>query len=175
MKKFVYLISVFLLVFNSLSFNTSAQQRNIEGKTLPFSEDWQSGDYTTNNWQVNSDMISVITSVGNEGPSLRFHKPTYLNEVLNLTSDTIDATSNNIGHVFLTFDLMHSTDFPPAEDYFIIQISNGLNWISIDSIPLPEEFEWINYKYDLADYALNKTFQVRFQTTGQVSEFSWSW
>ncbi len=165
MKKSILLLT-HLLVF---TFYTSAQFQN-ENKpmfsdTLLF-EDWSSGGFATNQWQVDSSGLLAwrITNVtGNPAPSAICDQSSIVTYSLSMTSKQIPGTNN---YTELRYDIYFS-DSSNSIAEFSAELYDGNYWHAIDIIDCSGgSFPWTTRVLNISDYCHNN-FKIRFRFFGE--------
>ncbi|MCB5271734.1 MAG: hypothetical protein LHW56_07795 [Candidatus Cloacimonetes bacterium] len=134
--------------------------------SLPFTEDWASGSFATNQWTKESSNW-VVTSTGYPTPSASFDwSPQSQNYSSALTSHDFDATG--MSSVEFSFDLFLDNDNDSVENVMSWQIWNGNTWITLGSYSsLNGDLPWTHYSYDVSAHASNRIFKIRYLASGE--------
>ncbi len=170
----IVLIALFLtLINNTLTGQPVFVQkppvpRSPLNNTLPFTEDWESQSFTTNNWSISGNEWVIDTINGNGGSSAKFEGSSGLtNYNAELTSDWIDSV--NTGRIFVLFDVMLTDIAETGTEWFYLEVYNGSQWKKIDSLSNTGSFLWESKQYEISELVKYKTFKIRFETKGQQS------
>ena len=138
------------------------------GSSLPFYEDWSSGDFETNGWTVNGNHWLISTSIGNPSPSLVFNS-----EIINTSYDETVASmvfiTDTISflNTFLTFDYTSEANQPPyPNEYLIIESWDWMNntWVAIGGHELRNDYTYHHDKIWLP--GKENVFAIRFRCKG---------
>ncbi|MCF7793729.1 MAG: T9SS type A sorting domain-containing protein [Candidatus Cloacimonetes bacterium] len=137
---------------------------------LNFMEDWESGDFTTNNWTFqNNDPgnWTIYPSMGNPGSSARFGaNPPLMNYEYVLISQEFDASQ--LTQVMLDYDIKSMFMMAGTNQMSIEVRPVGGDWTSLvtyDSA-IPAVGDWQHDEFDISQYAAGTNFQIGFRTTG---------
>jgi len=170
------LVTALIILMVIISENSNAQiittQKTTQtiGYDLPFFEDWHWGDFETHQWQRDSDNWQIDTQTGNDAPTAKFHRtPILTNYSRNLTSNVFNGNLLNVGRIFLLFDLKLTDNNENVSELFSIQVFDGSNWNTIDSLSNDGSFDWTNYSYDISNWAIGNEFKIRFRASGEQS------
>ncbi|MBW6515226.1 MAG: choice-of-anchor D domain-containing protein [Candidatus Cloacimonetes bacterium] len=136
---------------------------------LPFTETWDSGDLTTNNWFAESTHWSVFATFGNPQPSARFYySPSVYDYDISLISWNLDAVG--IDNVTAQFDIYFSSYSTATIEQMSFEVFDGTTWQHVmtmnnqgGSIP------WTTVDFDISEHAGNREFKIRFRAEGGYS------
>lgn len=139
---------------------------------LPFTEDWASNLFTTNNWVAGASNWNNYSSLGNPSPTARFSwNPQVTDYSIPLTSFAF----NGVGHdaIKLAFDLSLDNYSTDAINQMSVEVWDGTTWNTVDTFSC-EDYDgagwgFIRYFYDISAYAANREFKVRFLAFGEDS------
>jgi hypothetical protein len=127
-----------------------------------FFEDWSSGSFATNQWQVDSSGLLVwrITNVtGNPAPSAIIDQSSILSASLSMTSKQIPGTNH---YTELSYDIYFS-DSSNVNAELAAELYDGNVWHSMDIIDLSGgSFPWTTRILNISDYCHNN-FKIRFR------------
>lgn len=137
---------------------------------IPFLEDWQSGSFETNNWTTDSENWAVKSSVGNDSPSVSFHRsPIETYYSYSLTSSLFDANDLSVGHIVFKFDLKLDDATESGTEFLKLKVKDSMNWITLDSISNSGSFDWTTYTFNIEEYTIGHQFQIAFEAEGNNS------
>ncbi|MCF8229793.1 MAG: T9SS type A sorting domain-containing protein [Bacteroidales bacterium] len=143
-----------------------------ESYSIPFEEEWNSGDFETNNWTFDPSQGNWVVTAddGNPAPTAKFKNapPLWSTYSYSLVSPPVEDTSPS-GDIGLSFDLYLASGFASSTEYMKIFVLNETEWILLDSIPETFDINWEKYQYDITEYAKGKTTQIRFEAGGSNS------
>lgn len=160
MKKSILLL-INLLVF---AICTMAQFQNgknpMMSDTLLF-EDWSSGSFITNQWQLStfdSSALTITNVDGNPPPSAKFILYEFF-QVGSMTSKEITGTNN---YTELRYDI-YLSDSSNSAVGFVAEIWDGVVWHSMDVVDgNGGSFPWTTRVVNISDYCHNN-FKIRFR------------
>ncbi len=141
---------------------------------LPFFEDWESHDFSTNNWTISGNEWEIDTTTGNNGASAKFNGSILLtNYLATLTSDWLNAVHTS--QIYLKYDLM-LTDLQQTEtECLVTELFDGTGWIAIDSVFNNGSFSWQSYHRNITTLVKCTDFKIRFTAKGVQSNNIQSW
>jgi hypothetical protein len=146
---------------------------------IPFSENWDSGFFTGNNWLVQGPGWMVNENEGNEVPSACFSPDTLLQDYSSaLMSYPFCGIGFTEGRIWLDFDLQLSSNGSSGTETIKVQIWDWINreWKTLAMFTNKQgNFQWTAEHINLSRYALNKVFRIRFMTAGVQFTDSDSW
>ncbi len=136
---------------------------------LPFTEDWASGSFLTNNWTPGSTNWFVTSGTGNPIPSATFSwTPSVQNYSIPLTSFRFDGS--DLPFMKLKFDLYLDNYSTLAENLMSWEVWDGSVWTTLGTVSsLDDDFDWTSYEADITSYAAGHEFQIRFRAHGEDS------
>lgn len=139
---------------------------------LPFTEEWNSGDFTTNHWTKTSDNWIITSAKGNPPPAARFNfAPNITNYSADIRTHLLDAT--NYSKVYLAYDIAY-------EDYqwntgtleqfeVVVLLENENSWVAASYNNQNGSFDYINEVIDISGMAAGQIIRVYFRAFGQDS------
>ena len=134
---------------------------------LPFTEEFNTGLFETNQWTPGGDNWRIAGQMGNPYPSAEFYPwPGLMDYAQPLTSSSIIATGIIDGKIYLEFDLDHAPVNPTGTEFIAIELYDGSNWIRLDEIANTKIITWERKKYDITWFVKDKLFNVRFLAFG---------
>lgn len=140
---------------------------------LNFMEDWESGDFDTNNWTFNNNQQGnwiICDFMGNPGNSARFGaNPPLMNYEFILISQEFDATQTT--QVIFDYDIKSMFMMAGTNQMSIEVRPVGGDWISLvtyDSA-IPAVGDWQHDEFDVSQFVAGTNFQIGFRTTGTNS------
>lgn len=145
----------------------------IWGDELPFFEDWEEGDFETQNWEVNSENWQIFNTGDDNGFSAKFSWSPVLDSVYyeSITTTFINADSILVGNFYIDYDLKLEDVSSTASEYLITEVKSSLweNWVAIDTVKNEGSFDWTNKHKLILRGARSNVFQIRFVATGTNS------
>lgn len=134
---------------------------------LPFTEEFNTGLFETNQWTRGGDNWRIAGQMGNPYPSAEFYPwPGLTDYAQPLTSSSIIATGIIDGKIYLEFDLDHSPVNPTGTEFLAIEVFDGSNWIRLEEIDNLKIITWETKKYDITWFVKGKLFNIRFLAFG---------
>jgi len=137
---------------------------------LPFTEDWTSGTFNTNEWSFSPSQgnWSINLSSGNPEPSAKFfYSPAVTNYSYSLLSPVINL--NGAVNMTLTFDLSLSDYAYNGNEHLTVWVLEGTEWTEVDDFSNTNDIDWTSFTYEFLDFSGNQT-QIRFEATGVNSD-----
>ena len=149
------------------------------GFSLPFTEDWSSGSFDENNWEVDGSNWTISGSVGNPPPSAVFNwDPVQTEYSMILESYPLLGDSINGGEIYLDFDLKLSVFQPTGSEKMHIMVWNwtSQSWHIVKTLSNAEgDIPWTTNKVDITPYAVGEVFKIAFLAEGENSINIVSW
>lgn len=135
--------------------------------TIPFTENWNSGDFTANNWAT-GPVWAVVSNFGNPSPAARFHwSPSLTNYESSLTSWGVDA--QYFQEVTVQFDLHLNNYSSTGGEWLSFEVYDGFEWQTIQSWNNTASIPWITITQEVSEYAARRVFLLRFRAHGANS------
>jgi hypothetical protein len=148
------------------------------GFELPFTENWDAGQYGFNQWTATSNwVISNLTGI--DIPSSSFQSSPVLTAYDNslesyfFNSTTIDTSF--LFKIWLDFDLMLSDKTASASEVLAVEIWDGTEWITKKEFKNEGSFAWEHQHINITTRAKNRSFKIRFRAKGDNSAEINSW
>ena len=143
--------------------------------SLPFTEDWSSGNFSANKWSISTSNWAIKTDQGAPMPSASFgYNPEQRNYSSALRSRSFNATALN--NVQFSFDLYLDNDYTSQENVMTWQVWNGSTWITLGSYSSTNgSLPLTHYSYDVSAFAGNKISKIRFVASGTNSNAINAW
>jgi len=137
------------------------------GKSIPFTEDWNSGDFEFNNWIADSN-FTITNDVGTPAPSVQFSPPENSQSFQqHLTSDNMLTDRFKVGVLWLDFDVKPQDSTINPNQYLSSQIRSGNgSWISLEAITSTENNDWETKHYNITSMMSDNVPAVRFESYG---------
>ncbi len=140
---------------------------------LPFMEDWESGTFETNNWEVQSANWDINPIMGNPGHCAEFQWDP-IREANSYESGivSIPLLGNDIseGKVFLDFDLKIDDRFDTVNtEKLIVRVWADGEWYDIREYTADGDTEWEPQQIDISEYATGYDFRIGFFALGENS------
>ena len=143
--------------------------------SLPFTEDWASGNLTSNDWTIEDNTWGVVSNLGNPAPSVRFNYSPHLSDYSSaLYSRDFDARGMN--SVEFSFDLYLDNHDDSVENVMSWEIWYGDTWISLGSYSSVDgDLPWTHYSYNISEISAIPMFKIRFLASGEQNFFINKW
>ena len=169
------LLPVFLL--GQINYPDTKEDNNLQSQELPFTEDWSSGSFETNNWTVSSENWRVNTEEGNDKPSAEFRYTPEIgrNYSSELESDFLGAENLFLGRIMLQFEIKNSFQNLRENGRLIVSVFDGENWRQVGQSISEEITDWKQYTADITNLIFGGDFKIRFKIQGTDSPDSFSW
>jgi len=147
------------------------------GQPLPFSEPWDQGTFTYNDWRFSPEQgnWSISMSEGNPAPSAEFSgQPMKTYYSFSLESTVLDASLLNCAKIWLDFDIrLDDLSATGTEELFTEIFYNG-SWHKKATWKNNGNFGWIPAHIDISTVR-GKGFRIRFRASGLNSENFLRW
>jgi hypothetical protein len=147
------------------------------GYPLPFVEEWNSANFTFNNWLVEGDQghWRVSTAQGNPVPSAEFTwSPPIKVYELAVTSPPLNAALYECADIYLDFDLKLNDRNETGDEKLIVQHFVNGNWIPLAEYTNDGSFDWTAQSIQMP-MAVGKTFHICFIAKGLNSADILGW
>ena len=140
---------------------------------IPFTEDWESGLFTTNQWMTSSSNW-MMTVAGNPGYAAQF---SWSPQVTDYESYLTSFSFNGVGHtsLWLSFDLLLNNYSTAAENFMSVDVynENTRSWNTVHTFSSYENdglgWDYTTFSFDITPYAAGEVFKVRFRAHGEDS------
>ena len=145
---------------------------------LPFIEEWESGGFTQNQWDISEDSAWVVKGfIGNGGACAQFDGSSMLTDYSStLSSRWLAGDDHTIGNITLKFDLkLVSFSTESNTEVLYIRLFNGRDYIDIDSIKNFQSFDWTHYSYEISNLLWGNAFKIVFEATGEDASKIMGW
>lgn len=143
------------------------------GFSLPFTEDWSSGNFDDNLWDAEGPNWAVISQGGNPAPSAEFSwDPIQTDYSWSLESYPLLGDSLAIGSIKLKFDVTLMSYLSTGAERLIVEV---WNWQSQTFYPVDTStnakggFNWTRKELDITEHAIGQVFKIRFRAEGENS------
>ncbi len=147
------------------------------GYELPFTENFNTGLFETNQWTVTGgDNWRIAGQVGNDAPSAEFYySPVASDYNQSLTSFYLIGSGIVDGKIMMDFDLKHTLVNATEAEFITVEVSNGGSWIKVGEFKNTSNTEWETKTVELTNVAKGHVFQVRFRANGvnTLDIFNW--
>ncbi|MFA8450235.1 MAG: carboxypeptidase regulatory-like domain-containing protein [Bacteroidales bacterium] len=147
------------------------------GYELPFIEDWKDKTIDENKWD-NQNNWKINIHEGKPKSCAQFDfNPLVKNYALGLTSNFINAVTNEVGRIWLDFDYKLDNAINNGEEKLLIQVKNFEGWTTVATYKneTQDNSDWIAQHINISKQSLGKVFQVRFLAQGKNSASIRSW
>jgi hypothetical protein len=146
------------------------------GYELPFTENFSTGLFETNNWTVSGDNWRIAGQAGNEAPSAEFYfSPVTTNYSQSITSYYLIGSGIVDGKIMLDFDLKHTLVNATEEEKLTVEVFNGSAWVQVEEFVSTENMDWTTQSIDITAQAKGKVFRVRFTASGALTTDIFNW
>jgi hypothetical protein len=150
------------------------------GYDLPFTEDWSSGSFETNNWIQEGDYWIISTETGEPMPSAKFYPTTILTDYfVPLTSYSYVADTSALEFVLVEFDCKLESITNTGNEMLILQYWkwNSQTWHSINCGGFTNEDGSFDWKHSKCKFTSLKggPFMIRFAAYGESSSDVSAW
>lgn len=144
---------------------------------LPFTENFDTGLFETNNWTTEgNNNWRIAGQAGNQAPAAEFYfSPVLTDYSLSLTSDYLIGTGISDGNILLEFDLKLTLVNPTGQEKLSVEVFDGNNWVQKEEIVNINSLDWKNYKLDITEEAKDKIFRVRLIASGDYTPDIYNW
>ncbi len=146
------------------------------GYELPFTENFNTGLFETNQWTVDGANWRIAGQVGNDAPSAEFYySPVATDYTQSLTSFYLIGSGIIDGNIKLDFDLKNTIVNPTEAEYLAVEVNNGGSWVKVAEYTNGETSDWTTKSVDITGQAKGKVFRVRFTAHGAntLDIFNW--
>jgi hypothetical protein len=151
------------------------------GYDIPFTEDWSSGSFETNNWTQEGGLWTITEETGNPSPSVEFQGNAGLTDYfVPLTSYLFIAESNSVSNVHIEFEVKLESVSSSGDEKLYIQC---WDWTTQSWYGTPNyyglsneegSFDWKNFKRNFFGHE-GVIFRVRIVVEGANSNDISSW
>jgi hypothetical protein len=146
------------------------------GYELPFTENFSTGLFETNQWTVNGGNWRIAGQVGNDAPSAEFYfSPVTNNYSQSITSYFMIGTGIVDGKIMLDFDLKHTLVNATEAEFLAVEVFNGSAWVKVAEYKNTANINWETKSIDITAPAKGKVFRVRFTASGAVTTDIFNW
>ncbi len=146
------------------------------GYELPFTENFNTGLFETNQWTVNGGNWRIAGQVGNDAPSAEFYfSPVTNNYSQSITSYFMIGTGIVDGKIMLDFDLKHTLVNATEAEFLAVEVFNGSAWVKVAEYKNTANINWETKSIDITAPAKGKVFRVRFTASGAVTTDIFNW
>lgn len=145
------------------------------GFPIPFIEEWESGDFEENDWEVQCENWWVTTEEGIPEPTASFSgQPLLENYDCGLLSYPMNGLEMADGKFTFDFDLKLDISEPAPTEKLIVRIWENGEWYGLDTIIATESFDWMNFQIETYEHT-GTDFRIGFFCVGENSSFINSW
>jgi hypothetical protein len=133
----------------------------------PLNEDWNSFDFTTNNWTFDPSSGNWHQAVaGNPAPSaIFFWSPLRTNYNYSLVSKTLDGLG--MPNVMLKYDIFLQNFTAATLERMSVEVWNGSSWVTvIHHNNTSGHIPWTTFTHDITAHAQGHDFKIRFRANG---------
>lgn len=137
---------------------------------LPFTENWSSGNFSSNRWVKTSDNWIIDNTKGNPAPSARFNwNPSVTNYSADLRSHYLNATGYS--DVFLAYDIAYENySFATLEQFEVRVVLNNDDFLLLATYDNSDgDFTYISEVFNISAIASGNEIRIYFRAFGQNS------
>lgn len=152
------------------------------GNELPFIEEWDEGGFSINGWRLDGDGWVISNETGDPEPSAEFRAEMIIEDSAYcsiLTSNPLLADQLFAGDIFLDFNIKLDNINATGEEMMVVEITNdaGKTWHQLTEIRNHNGigFEDGDHHININNYAMGKTFHLRFKAKGENPSNITSW
>ena len=148
------------------------------GFELPFTENWNAGQYEFNQWTATSNwVISNLTGIDIPCASFQSNPAltTYDNSLESYFFNSTTIDTSFLFKIWLDFDLMLSDKTASASEVLAVEIWDGTEWITKKEFKNEGSFAWEHQHINITTRAKNRSFKIRFRAKGDNSAEINSW
>lgn len=156
-------------------FTPDKQAGKIWDTDLPFTEDFSSGTFATNQWTADTNWI-ISGQTGNQAPCAEFHFYTpFTNYESSLTSHYFNADEYHSGEILLDFDLKITTVNNTGAEELAVQVDSGAGWTDVAIFDNVLNTSWESHKIEITESVMGTDFRIRFLARGEnpINISSW--
>jgi hypothetical protein len=149
----------------------------IYGYKLPFTEDWDQGTFSYQDWTLSPDTgnWSISNIYGNPSPSAEFSwNPLRTNYSYALVSPVLDATEVACSNIWLNFDCRLIDHNSTGNEKMDVEVFYNNSWHGIAEFTNTGTTYWVPVHLDLSPVKGN-AFSLRFRASGKNSNDIVSW
>jgi hypothetical protein len=139
-----------------------------------FSENWQSGSFSTNGWTVQGPNWTISTAIGNPMPSAMFGwSPPVINYSQSLTSKTIAGQHSAV--MRLQYDIYLNNFGTTTLNQMAVEIWDGSTWQQLKNYTNSNgDIPWTHQDLDISPYS-GFNFKIRYRAHGVNSNDINNW
>lgn len=140
--------------------------------SLPFFENWDSGQFGTNLWTANTNW-KVAQLGGNHGFAALFSanngSNTYESELRSGLMTYSDSGRMTPYTIWLDYETKLEDVSANSKENITVEIWTGTEWIVISKHTNAGDSDWTKEHIDITVHAKNQTFEIRFKASGDNS------
>lgn len=143
---------------------------------LPFIENFTTGSFVSNMWEVEEGNWQIAIQEGNIAPAAAFNSsPIIENYSETLVSHWLDAVDYVNGNLYIDFSLKLTTVDQDSTEALYIDVFNGTEWVNEKVYRNIQSFDWTNEHLDITATTHGSLFKIRFRAEGVNSTNIQSW
>ncbi len=177
MKTITLRFGLMVVVFLLLSSSAFSSNLTDTIQLLPFTENWESASFTTNNWSFPwmQGNWTILTSDGDPSPCAIFPGiPIQTNYIYALQTPYLDARSLVCDKIYLDFDLKFHCITSTGTEWFRIFLNVDTNRYTYLTLTNTGDYDWQHFRIHLA-MAESKLFTIMFVASGTNSSYIDEW
>ncbi len=148
----------------------------IWGYELPFTENWDSGDFEFNEWNTYSANWVVDQDNGNDKPSAKFTNiESQTNYQETLYSNYFNAHQLTEGNIWLDFHLKLEDINAGGTEKMTVEVYDGTDWNPVYERANEGSFDWDSIHLDITPYSMGRVFRLAFEANGESIQNIQSW
>ncbi|HLN52602.1 MAG TPA: T9SS type A sorting domain-containing protein [Lentimicrobium sp.] len=137
------------------------------GCNLPFYEEFNTGLFTTNQWDTGEGNWQISGQAGNQAPSAMFNSiPAVSDYSQSLTSYWLSGNVSNAPDIFLDFDLKLATINIDRTEKMYIDIFRSSVWTNVAVYENTGSTGWDRKSINITEEAYGDYFKFRFRAEG---------
>jgi len=147
------------------------------GTVIPFLEDFSSGNFENNGWQVSRSNWQISTEQGSPAPAAQFSGEPLLenNYSSTLTSYPMRADQLTEGLLYLDVDIRLDDINATGLEMLDVDVFDGNSWHTMVSMANEGSFDFVTQHLDITEYGMGEILKIRFNAHGQHSTDMNSW
>lgn len=166
----LFTTATLVLLFSFLGFSVKSNPGfRFDGDTLalPFEEDFTSGIFETNGWEVEGTNWQIAGQMGHPAPAVKFHyAPVLENYDVSLISPLLNGNSVTDCRIYLDFDIKFDDNTATGNEKLFVEIFSDTSWNEVAQLSSNGDFDWTSKKINITTHSRSKLFKIRFRAVG---------
>ena len=140
------------------------------GDSIPFMEDWSSGSFEAQQWEVGCNNWIINGNMGNPAPSAEFlWIPVLTNYDYGIVSYPILGSEIVNEEIYLEFDYMLDDNNETGLEFMTVRIWENGNWHDVANFANEGDVDWTEEYIDISAFAQGNDFKIGFFANGTNS------